>query len=1166
VKILNLQMIAYGPFTDWSLDLSKGSEGLHLIYGLNEAGKSAALRGLKALLFGIEERTTDHFAHEYSKLRVAGCIRHSDGRELAVVRRKGRSKTLLAPDDSVLDERILEAFLGGIEPEAFSRLFGIDHQELAQGGKDIVSGKGDVGESLFAAAIGGFGIHRILGPLENEASNLFSNGKPVKFVKSWLLEYHDAVKEAKEASLPSREWEEHTRLLKEAGDQKTRLSEELGRRNAELRRLERIRDALPYLSRRKELQLERAQLGEVLLLPIDFSERRRKNDEAIGRAKEEREGAEKKLEELKSRLQAIRLPETLIDEAGAITRLHQSMGSYTKSMQDLPKRIGEAEQLETEAAAILKDVRPGTAAEFAETLSIGLAKKQSIRELGARYEALSQMLQQSEKSADSLRKKLAKARADFVKAEAHRDTGPLRDLLKRVQRSGDLEAALSRLRSDLSKEIDQAEIELNRLPLWTKSLEALELVPVPADETISKYEAAWNEFEQNLKSKNSALADLQTEESDLIEKIKSLELTRAVPGESDLSQARARRQTGWNLVRTAWLEGREEKQGIEAFAGAESLDKAYETSVHAADEVADRLRMEADRVAQHAAWIAQRDRTCEQVNRINEEIRNLTAGKDGLKAEWRELWHALGIEPLSPEEMRNWIQKQRLLVQRAERIRLFRTEIREHEAHIQEMQREIRSVIDHVGQPQPSAGLNLNALIDHCQSLLEMIEAANAARQQLESGIRDLESQFAEAQEGSRRATSSLQEWQDKWTEAVKQLGLAGTDSPATAGVLLDKIQELMEKNNRAAGLRKRIEAMQRDANTFAVDVRDLAARVEPELQSSPPDLAVKELAERLTQGRADQATMRELQDQQLEQQRLWSGAEKKMGAADEELQKICELAGCRDPKKLDEIENRSNRVRQIDEDLNTVSQQLLAFAGGGTVDDLAAEAETIDPDTLLGEIAVRREEQERLKGELSIVEQAIGRETAELARMDGSSRAADAAEKAQSSLAQIRTGLERYAGLRLASIILHGEIGKYRAAHEGPVLKRASDIFAALTVGSFVGLKTEFDGNDRPLLVGARASGEKVGVEGMSDGTCDQLYLSLRLASLENHLGSHEPMPFVIDDILVNFDDSRAEATMKVLADLSRKTQVIFFTHHQHLVGIAEKSVASDILHVHPM
>ena len=44
--------------------------------------------------------------------------------------------------------------------------------------------------------------------------------------------------------------------------------------------------------------------------------------------------------------------------------------------------------------------------------------------------------------------------------------------------------------------------------------------------------------------------------------------------------------------------------------------------------------------------------------------------------------------------------------------------------------------------------------------------------------------------------------------------------------------------------------------------------------------------------------------------------------------------------------------------------------------------------------------------------------------------------------------------------------------------------------------------------------------MEGMSNGTRDQLYLALRLASLEKYMESSEPMPFIVDDILVDFDD----------------------------------------------
>ena len=58
-----------------------------------------------------------------------------------------------------------------------------------------------------------------------------------------------------------------------------------------------------------------------------------------------------------------------------------------------------------------------------------------------------------------------------------------------------------------------------------------------------------------------------------------------------------------------------------------------------------------------------------------------------------------------------------------------------------------------------------------------------------------------------------------------------------------------------------------------------------------------------------------------------------------------------------------------------------------------------------------------------------------------------------------------------------------------------------------------------------------------MSDGTRDQLFLSLRLASLDRQLAVSEPFPFVLDDILLNFDDARARATLEQLTEVARQT-----------------------------
>ena len=87
-----------------------------------------------------------------------------------------------------------------------------------------------------------------------------------------------------------------------------------------------------------------------------------------------------------------------------------------------------------------------------------------------------------------------------------------------------------------------------------------------------------------------------------------------------------------------------------------------------------------------------------------------------------------------------------------------------------------------------------------------------------------------------------------------------------------------------------------------------------------------------------------------------------------------------------------------------------------------------------------------------------------------------------------------------------------------------------------------------------------------MSDGTRDQLYLALRLATLELHLKKAEPLPFVVDDILIAFDDSRTRACLEILAELSATTQVLLFTHHRSVVELADTLAAREKIFLHEL
>jgi uncharacterized protein YhaN len=48
--------------------------------------------------------------------------------------------------------------------------------------------------------------------------------------------------------------------------------------------------------------------------------------------------------------------------------------------------------------------------------------------------------------------------------------------------------------------------------------------------------------------------------------------------------------------------------------------------------------------------------------------------------------------------------------------------------------------------------------------------------------------------------------------------------------------------------------------------------------------------------------------------------------------------------------------------------------------------------------------------------------------------------------------------------------------------------------------------------------------------------------------------MPLLEDDALVNFDNHRARVALCLFEDLVKTTQVIFLTHHQHMVQIAQR------------
>ncbi|MBM4398331.1 MAG: AAA family ATPase, partial [Deltaproteobacteria bacterium] len=208
MRIVSLSLEAFGPFTGEAIDLSEGREGLHVVLGRNEAGKSSAMRALRDLLFGVPERTTDVFLHRPQDLRVGGRLRLAGGAEIEFRRRKGRKETLLDPDGRAIPDADLVPFLCGMDRASFCRVFSMDHGELRDGGEAILADRGDVGESLFAAGMGVASLRRVLAGLADEAEKLFAKRGQNQSVNAAIARFKEAREKEKEIRLGSDAWKE----------------------------------------------------------------------------------------------------------------------------------------------------------------------------------------------------------------------------------------------------------------------------------------------------------------------------------------------------------------------------------------------------------------------------------------------------------------------------------------------------------------------------------------------------------------------------------------------------------------------------------------------------------------------------------------------------------------------------------------------------------------------------------------------------------------------------------------------------------------------------------------------------------------------------------------------------------------------------------------------
>jgi chromosome segregation protein len=1148
MRIRQLELIKYGKFTGTRLDFPAAAHDFHVVVGPNEAGKSTLRSAIAELLFGMPARSPLGFDHPLSELRLGGVVEGDPGL-LAFHRSRSRS-SLRTPADEVLPDSRLSPFLGPADKAFFEQMFGLDHTQLVKGGQSILDSSKDVGQALFQSAAGIASLGAVRERLAEQAALLWAprqtkNGQYAQAARS----FDEASAELKAVQVKTKVWTE----ARNARDEVERSVErEQARRLAlegERSRLERVRRLGPVLIKLGAAQAGLQALGEGVDFPPDAHTELTRGQAELSAAQVLLDARRADVEHRQAEVAAIDVDADILRLASRIEALESTRQQCRNHHRDLPLRQAEVDnglaQAKKDCAQLGWPVdEAGLRAHLPTELALRTVGN-LLRDRGALHQAMqgsAQAVSHKQRELDDLGAQLDEegdaAELPAGLRQAAQDALALKGSPARQQALADAVAqarlAVAHALADLGE--------------WAAPIDALRGMKLPSVERVAALERDRQARRAAVVHARARLEDARAAQSQAELAVRHFAQSHAVVTAMEVDAARATRDGHWDAL----------KHGRQPLAdGAPLLDAA----MRLADKLVDAQLGAANEAAGLLARRHQVETAAAEVGRLQDLLAAREAELSADEAEWSATARACGLPGMPQGDMAGWMaRRDAALVANAEAA--ARQQALDAEAAGCEGARKELLAALHAARVAVSDGDDLATLADAAQRHIAAADSARQRRLALQQQHQQARQALDGLQAASTLAAARHAEWEAQWTTALRHARLeAASATLAQAEGAVELANQVASALQRARETQEqRIDTMRDDLSRFAAEALRLARELEPGRSATEdPADACQRLHERLRTALA--ASQRaELANQALrtaQQQR--DDADLRARAAQARLQPLLDLAGVDTVAEALPRVDRSDRKRQLQQEVAATRDTLIADGDGLALEAIEAEVAAQPAADVHALHEQAKLDLDAVNDRLNQLSQDRLKADQALAAIAGQSTAATAESKRQEALAAMGDAAEQYLQVATAGKLLKWAIDRYRDRQQGPMLQRASAVFAALTVGRFGKLGVDFE-HEPPTLYARRATGQVVEVAGLSEGTRDQLYLALRIAALEQYLGPSPALPFVADDLFVNFDDERAEAGLRALRDLSTRTQVIFLSHHHHLVPIVQRVFGGEV------